>query len=92
MDIGFEWNLRKAASNARKHGVTFFEAKTAFDDPFALTIHDPDHSVEEDRYLLLGSTTLGKIVVVAHLLRGDNVRIISARVSTSTERRTYEEA
>ena len=92
MDFGFEWDPRKAVPNVGKHGVTFEEAMTAFGDPFGLTIHDPDHSEDEDRFLFLGSTSTGKIVVVAHLLRGDNVRIISARVATSTERRTYEEA
>ena len=92
MDFGFEWDPRKAVENARKHGVTFSEAMTAFSDPFGLTIHDPDHSLDEQRFLHLGSTRTGKIVVVAHVLRGDNVRIISARVATSTERRTYEEA
>ena len=92
MEFGFEWDPDKAILNARKHGVTFIEAVTAFDDPFGLTIEDPDHSLEENHFLHLGSTITGKIVVVAHLIRGDNLRIVSARAATPTERRTYEEA
>jgi uncharacterized DUF497 family protein len=89
---GFEWDQVKALVNARKHGVTFFEAKTAFDDPFSLTLSDPDHSAHEERFILIGATTFDKIVVVAHVLRGENIRIISARPADSGERRTYEEA
>jgi len=89
---GFEWDRTKATANLRKHGVTFFDAKTAFDDPFSLTLRDPDHSVAEDRFLLIGSANSGKIVVVAHALRGENIRIISARTANAVERRKYDEA
>jgi uncharacterized DUF497 family protein len=92
LDLGFEWDPRKASSNAQKHGITFLDAQAAFNDPSSLTIHDPDHSIDEDRYLLLGVIHSGKIVVVAHLFRRDNIRIISARMATATERRTYEQA
>ena len=75
--------------NITKHGVSFEEAATAFADPLSITRFDPDHSDDEDRYLLLGATYAGQLVVVAHTDRGENVRIISARLATRRERRTY---
>lgn len=89
---GFEWHDRKAEANVRKHGISFEEAASAFADPFSLTIPDPDHSRAEDRFVLLGQTTSGKIVVVVHTLRGETIRIISARRATPLERRSHEEA
>ena len=74
----FEWDARKAATNLRKHGVTFDEASTAFADPLSLTVPDPDHSIEEDRFVLLGLSYRGRLLVVVHTERGDNIRIISA--------------
>ena len=91
MPIRFEWDLEKARSNQGKHGVSFEEAATAFGDSFSLTIHDPDHSVSETRYLLLGQTFRGRLIVVSHLERGGSIRIISARLATRRERRSYEE-
>jgi uncharacterized protein len=87
----FEWDAEKAASNARKHGVTFGEAATAFGDPLAITYFDPDHSAEEDRYVTIGTTAQGRVVIIAHTDRGDVVRIISARTATRRERRLYEQ-
>ncbi len=86
----FEWDPRKAASNLRKHGVSFEEATSAFYDPLSLTIHDPDHSDEEDRYLLIGLSQTGKLVVVSHTDKDDRIRLINARLATRAERKTYE--
>lgn len=87
----FEWNSLKAQRNLTKHGVTLEEASTAFGDPLSLTVPDPDHSVDEQRYILLGETLAGRLVVVVHVDREDTVRIISARPATRAERRTYEQ-
>ena len=86
----FAWDEEKAASNLEKHGVAFEEAATAFGDPLSLTVVDPDHSDNEDRFILLGETALGRLVVVAHSERGDKIRIISARPATKRERKDYE--
>lgn len=91
MPIRFEWDLEKARINHDKHDVSFEEAATAFGDPFSLTIHDPDHSVSEIRYLLLGQTFRGRLIVVSHLEHNGAIRIISARLATRRERRSYEE-
>ena len=75
----FEWHRRKAWANERKHGVSFEEATGAFDDPRSLTIPDPEHSLEEDRFVSIGRTARDRIVVVVHTLRGETIRLISAR-------------
>jgi uncharacterized DUF497 family protein len=92
MALRFRWDARKAAENVRKHRVRFDEATTVFDDPLSVTIPDPDHSVGEQRFLLLGVSTRGRLLVVAHSEREDSVRIISARRADRKERQTYEEA
>jgi uncharacterized DUF497 family protein len=89
--LNFTWDPAKAASNAKKHGVTFPEAATAFGDPLSLTVPDPNHSKGEARFLLMGLTSESRLVVVAHLEGQDSVHIISARLATRTERRDYEE-
>ena len=88
----FVWDETKAAANRTKHGVLFEEAKTVFADPDALRIYDPDHSEEEDRFLLLGLSPTLRILVVCHCYReNDNlIRIISARKATKGESSTYE--
>lgn len=92
MALDFEWDRRKASRNRSKHGVTFDEASTAFSDPLSVTIADPDHSSwRERRFLLLGQTYRGRLVVVSHTERGDKIRLISARAADRRERRTYEE-
>jgi uncharacterized protein len=91
MPLQFRWDRRKASSNAAKHGVSFEEAASAFADPLSLTIEDPDHSRGENRYILVGETYRHKLVVVSHTERGDDIRIISARLATKSERQTYEE-
>jgi uncharacterized DUF497 family protein len=91
MALEFEWDPTKAAANRRKHGVEFEEAATAFADPLSLTIPDPDHSMGEARYLLLGVSRLGRLLVVGHTERAAHIRLITARPATRRERRTYEE-
>jgi uncharacterized DUF497 family protein len=89
--MDFEWDDAKAESNELKHGVSFVEAMTVFADPLALTGYDPDHSVGEDRYITMGLSAAGRLLVVSHTDRGEAVRIISAREATRTERRDYED-
>jgi hypothetical protein len=91
MSLRFTWDPQKAARNVRKHKVGFPEAATAFADPLSLTIPDPDHSVGEERFVLIGQSERRRLVVVAHIERGDLIRIISARPATRRERKTYEE-
>jgi len=87
----FEWDLEKASSNERKHGVTFQEAATVFGDPLAITFTDPDHSMDENRYLTFGLSRLDRLLVVSHTERRGRVRIINARLMTRQERRIYEQ-
>jgi uncharacterized DUF497 family protein len=90
MSLAFEWDPEKARRNARRYAVSFDEAATAFGDPLSVTIPDPDHSDDEDRFILIGSTYRGSLLVVVHTERGDNIRIVSARPATRNERRAYE--
>ena len=90
MSLEFEWDETKARQNLRKHGVSFDEASTIFNDPLALTIDDPVHS-EEDRFVTLGESHRRRLLVVVFTERGDRIRIISARAATRRERRNYEE-
>jgi len=87
----FEWNENKAASNLSKHEVSFEEAKTVFDDPLYVEFYDPDHSEDEERYLIVGESNRGRLLIVSYTKRGDSVRLISAREVTRTEREAYEE-
>ena len=91
MGLKVEWDEDKACSNARKHGVTFEEAVTVFSDALAMTIHDSDHSDEEDRYVMMGETDQQRLLVVSFTDREDAIRIISARVANRRERKKYEE-
>ena len=90
-DLKIEWDPRKAAANQRKHGVSFEEAATAFSDEQARVIPDPDHSDEEDRFVLLGMSWSLRLLVVCHCYReaSDVIRIISARKATKAERAQY---
>jgi uncharacterized DUF497 family protein len=88
----FEWDPRKSAINLRKHGVSFTEAGTVFGDELSVTVPDPDHSDQEDRYITIGWSNLHRLLMVAHTDRGEKIRIISARELTKTERTEYEEA
>ncbi len=87
----FDWDPEKARSNVRKHGVSFEEASTVFGDPLALLMRDPDHSLEEERYLLLGMSIRERLLVVAYAERPPLTRLISARRASRVERRKYEE-
>jgi uncharacterized DUF497 family protein len=90
-DLKFEWDPRKAAANTKKHGVGFDEAKSVFADERAKLIDDPDHSDDEDRFVLLGVSGLLRMLVVCHCYRseGNVIRIISARKATASESRLY---
>ena len=87
----FEWDPAKAAENVAKHGVSFEEAATVFRDTLSVTGLDPDHSIDEERLVIFGVSTSGRLLVVAHTERGDTIRIISARPTTPAERKIYEE-
>lgn len=89
--MNFEWDPSKAAKNRRKHGVSFHEAATAFGDPLALSYQDPDHSDQEQRFITIGMSNAGRLLIVAHAERGDRIRIISARRATQTEQEQYEQ-
>jgi uncharacterized protein len=86
----FEWDLEKAGANLRKHGVSFDAAARAFEDELSATFPDPDHSRGEARLITYGLGIDGKLLVISHTERGDTVRIISARVATTKERKRYE--
>ena len=86
----FQWNPDKASSNAEKHGVSFEEAVTVFGDPLAVTISDPDHSVNEFRFLTTGQSRLQRLLVVSHTEREGEIRLISARLATRQEKQNYE--
>ena len=89
--MDFEWDPAKAESNERKHGVTFAEATTIFGDPLELMISDPDHSEGEYRYLSLGRSIEGRLLVVSYTEREENrLRIVSARAATPAEASRYE--
>jgi len=89
--VDFEWDPSKADANQKKHGVAFDEAASVFFDPLALTGSDPDHSIDEFRYLTFGYSSSGRLLAVSHTARGDSIRIISARMATRAERKLYEE-
>ena len=88
----FEWDPHKADGNRLKHGISFDEAKTVFGDPRELTIFDEDHSDEEDRYISLGMSKIGRVLVVSYTERDDHIRIISARAANRRERLQYEKS
>ena len=91
MSYYFEWNPEKAAANLQKHGVSFEEATTVFGDPMAMNMPDPDHSLNEERFVLLGLSHRLRFLVVAYAERGMRTRLISAREAARNERRQYEE-
>ena len=88
--LKFEWAPQKAKINLKKHGVSFSEASTAFEDVLSLTIDDPLHSSDEERLVLIGMSFKNRLTIVVHTERGDNIRIISARKATKKERKYYE--
>ncbi|MBD2328000.1 BrnT family toxin [Alkalinema sp. FACHB-956] len=92
-ELEFEWNPLKAEANERKHGVSFEEAESVFYDEYARLIPDPDHSIGEERFILLGVSEISRLLTVVHLYKGSDrmIRIISARPATKQERHQYEE-
>ena len=87
----FEWDEEKAHDNLKKHRVGFDEAVSVFCDPFSITIQDPYHSIDEQRYIDIGRSDKGNVLVVVYTERGLNIRIISCRKANPSERRRYEE-
>lgn len=87
----YEWDEEKAAGNLEKHSVSFEEATTVFGDQLYIDFYDPDHSVDERRYLIIGASQGGRLLIVSYTDRDDVIRLISAREVTSTERKAYEE-
>jgi len=87
----FEWNPNKARQNLIKHGVSFEEASTSFQDKMSITIPDPLHSEDEERFILLGYSENSRLLVIVHTDRNNRIRIISARRATKKERLNYEE-
>jgi len=87
----FEWDPRKAAANLKKHGIAFQEAATVFGDPLAITFQDPDHSEEEERQMTYGLFQQMRLIIVSHMQRKDQMRIINARLMDRKERVIYEE-
>lgn len=90
--MNFEWDPAKAKKNFAKHGVGFDEASTVFSDPFALTIYDPDHSDVEDRFVIIGLSDHGRLIVVCHTDRDDTTRLINARPANKLEIGAYNDA
>ena len=90
--LGFEWDADKASKNVKKHQVSFAEAATVFDDPMFITFIDDEHSLDEERYITIGLSSRGRLLMLAHAERKDHTRIISARRATKKEERFYAEA
>lgn len=91
MDLQFEWDARKAATNLKKHGVTFDEAVSVFADPLARIFDDPDHSLDESREIIIGYSTKPRLLVVGFTERSGRVRLIHVRRATKLERKRHEE-
>jgi hypothetical protein len=89
-DLEFSWDGRKASANAKKHGVRFEEAVTTFIDPLARVYDDPDHSIGEQRFLLVGHSLAARLLLVVHAEKLDTIRIISARQASRRERKDYD--
>jgi uncharacterized DUF497 family protein len=88
-NLQFEWDERKAARNMEKHQVDFDEAKTTFDDPMFISFIDDEHSLDEERYITIGFSDRGRLLLVAHTEREGQIRIISARKATKQEEQYY---
>jgi hypothetical protein len=88
--LAFEWDQIKSEANVKKHGISFEEAKTVFNDPFALTVDDPDHSETEGRYIDVGLSGFGRLLIVWYTERNGNIRIIGCRKASRNERNSYE--
>lgn len=91
MSLEFEWDPEKSKKNVSKHDIAFIEAATVFSDSLSVTYGDPDHSDEEDRFITVGFSSSGKLLMVSHTDRNDRIRIISARKLVRKERKQYEQ-
>lgn len=91
MAFNLEWDEQKARANLKKHNVSFTEAATVFNDPFCITLEDEAHSTQENRFLTIGYSVVQRLLLIVHTERGNNIRIISARLATKSERRLYEQ-
>ena len=91
-ELGFEWDSDKAGKNVEKHHVSFEEAATVFDEPMFITFIDDEHSIDEERYITIGLSSRGRLLMLAHADREDHIRIISARRATKKEEQFYAEA
>jgi hypothetical protein len=89
MELTFGWDEIKAEDNRKKHEVSFDEAAAIFHDPFSITMPDPDHSVEEERYIDIGCSSDGRLLMVVYTERGNDIRIISCRRATTAEKKVY---
>lgn len=89
--MNFEWDEGKAEANLEKHGISFEEARTVFDDPLYVDFYDPDHSYDEHRYIIIGQSKQGRLLLVSYTERGSVLRLISSREVTPAERKAYEE-
>jgi uncharacterized protein len=87
----YEWDKNKSSANLSKHGVSFEEAKTVFNDPLYVDFYDPDHSYDEHRYILVGKSAQGRLLLVSYTERNNTFRLISAREATPSERKAYEQ-
>lgn len=88
--IDFEWNPQKAEINRKKHHVSFEEASSVFGDKLSVTYPDPEHSIHEERFVMIGLSDKQRVLVISHMYRGETVRIISARLAAKQEQRFYE--
>ena len=91
INLDFEWDEAKAIANLKKNRISFETAKTVFADPFSITVNDPKHSIDERRFVDIGTAANGKVLIVSYTQRGEKIRIISCRKSTKSERKIYEE-
>ena len=91
MGLRFTWDREKASRNLEKHGVSFEEGATVFGDPLSLTVADPEHSDDENRFVIIGQSFRGRLLVVVHVERDERIRIVNARPATRREKKTYEE-
>lgn len=89
--MNFEWDEEKAGANLEKHGVSFEEAETVFDDPLYVDFYDPEHSADEHRYIIIGESRRGRVLLVSYTERDEVARLISSREVTPAERKAYEE-
>ena len=92
LELKFEWDENKDQANQRKHGISFEEAKTIFQDPFSITINDPIHSIDEERFIDIGLSNKLRLLVVVYTETDSVIRLISSRKATSNEQKTYEQS